>query len=98
MNSPDIGATRVDIDDQPTRPATHCATKIEEYRWRLDDAPTLTNQDTQSVGLQNVLHTRYISVIARRPLSDPDTRLAQLTLYEVEERPLWIRDAAGTVR
>ena len=50
------------------------------------------------VGLPKDLHTRYISAIARRTLSDPDTRLKQLTLYEARERPLWIRDAAGTVR
>lgn len=46
------------------------------------------------VGLPKVLHTRYIPVIARRMLSDPDTGSAQLTLYEARERPLWIRDAA----
>ena len=46
------------------------------------------------MGLPKVLHTSYISVIARRTLSDPDTRLEQLTLYEAEERPLWIRGTA----
>lgn len=51
-------------------------------------------QSTQWVGLQKVLHTRYILVIARRTSSDPDTRFAQLTLYEAGERPLWKRDAA----
>ena len=51
-------------------------------------------QTPHRVGLQKVLHTRYISAIARRTLSDPDTGSIQLTLYEAQERPLWRRDAA----
>lgn len=51
-------------------------------------------QNTPQGGIAESPASGYISVIARRTLSDPDKRLEQLTLYEAEERPLWIRGTA----